>query len=210
MRERTERDGAASAVAWATVIALHAVVFAWLTRAPVFSPGSNTDDDALRVEFIVRPAERPSLRGQGRDVATQRTARRPRDLVTAGTDAPPTVASIRARAQPFANAAAAATDGARNRLDLRVPEGPVRIAKDPFAREAAIEVRGTRFERAWAPDGDVLVQARFRSRAARIALGLFGGPPRRCDEVDRRLRKPDCLALSADEEEAERLRRAIE
>ncbi|HZX79990.1 MAG TPA: hypothetical protein VFE72_03430 [Lysobacter sp.] len=98
-------------------------------------------------------------------------------------------------------------------LDLRLPAPPATDAfarRDPFERAPPIDARTTRFEKAWVPAGDALRQAGFRSRAVGVALGLFGGPPVRCSEVDRRLRKPGCLPLHGQDDEDEALRRSVD
>lgn len=98
-------------------------------------------------------------------------------------------------------------------LDLHVPESalsPPAARADAFDRPPALETRTTRFERAWMPAGNALEQASFRSAVVRGALGLFGGPPRRCSEVERRLRKINCLPLHGQEQEDEVLRRSVD
>lgn len=85
-----------------------------------------------------------------------------------------------------------------------------RQTRGGFERERPMDPRTTRFERAWVPAGNALEQARFRSAAMDAALGLFGSPPRRCSEVERRLRVLDCLSLDPDEADDEALRRSID
>lgn len=90
-------------------------------------------------------------------------------------------------------------------LDLRVQEAPMPLpaSRDPpFEWRIAIEPRRTRFADTWVPEGDAIAQARFRSKVVGAALGLFGGPSRRCSEVEHRLRQPDCLPPDHDDDEA--------
>lgn len=95
----------------------------------------------------------------------------------------------------------------RERLD--VPE-----TRDGDSRwlepRSPIEMQRTRFDATWTPDGDAVAQARHRSAAVRALTGLFGGPPRRCTEAERRLRLMDCLPLDADEADLEHLRRSLD
>jgi len=99
-------------------------------------------------------------------------------------------------------------------LDLRVPvvfAAPrPRPARGAFERPPALEVERTRFATAWVPEGDALRQASFHSAAVGVLTGAFGGPPRRCSEIERRLRKPDCLPLHGVEDDDEATRRRLD
>ncbi|GAB1596135.1 hypothetical protein [Lysobacter claricitrinus] len=92
-------------------------------------------------------------------------------------------------------------DAAPAPLDLRIPEPPTfpdHFATREHRTDPSINVRTTRFADAWRGGGTLLDEARARSGIVRIATSLFGGPPRHCSEVERRLRKPDCLPEPAD------------
>lgn len=193
-----DRDGTIALVL--TIAVNAALAFAILQLRPG-KPAAPAADDAIRIEFITRPrAARPE---QDRALAPEparassSTAQPPRWMRTrraAGDD-------VDTSLSPKHDAPA---------LDLHVrehPPAPLFQPRDAFARRPVIDARRTRFQHAWAPAGNVLDQARFRSKSAAVVLGLFGGPPRRCSEVERRLRKPDCLPASADEIDDEILQR---
>ncbi|WP_133478326.1 hypothetical protein [Cognatilysobacter segetis] len=97
-------------------------------------------------------------------------------------------------------------------LDLRLPDmaASTAEARNPLERAPAVEARPTRFAQAWVPEGDALRQASFRSAAVGVAAAAFGGPPRRCKEVERRLRKANCLPLHGGEADDEVLRRSLD
>lgn len=96
-------------------------------------------------------------------------------------------------------------------LTLRVPQSsPSSGADDWLERRAALDSGKTRFDGAWVRDGTALEQAGQRSRVVGALLGAFGGPPRRCTEVERRLRGINCLPLHGGEEADEHLRRALD
>ncbi|HEY4583087.1 MAG TPA: hypothetical protein VIG88_09510 [Lysobacter sp.] len=192
-----DRDRWSSALAWAVVALVHALIGVWLAR-PVTSPRAPADDDvALQVEYIRRTAVEKRVAGGRRSGSDHRPAHA---RAVAGAPAP---MSPRAEsADPLA--------GVRD-LDLRLPEAPVvTTRRDHFERRAPLDANTTRFERAWVPAGDALVQARFRSKAVGTALGLFGGPSRRCSEVERRVRRPDCLPLHGEEDDDEAPRRSVD
>lgn len=208
---RQDREVRDTGFAWMVVLLVHASIATWLLRLQWPVAVSRGEDEALQVEFIHRPRLAPASRA-GATAARPRVARaaplRPERSARSSlvVEAPPSTAG--------ANASRNGLEPPRagRALDLRLPDAPVPAATpDPFERKALMEPRGTRFERVWAPAGNALDQARFRSKLVGGALGLFGGPPRRCGEIERRLRKPDCLALHGQEAEDEVLRqRALE
>ncbi|WP_155914161.1 hypothetical protein [Lysobacter sp. HA18] len=152
-----------------------------------------TKDDALVVEYLPRKERVPIAREvASHEIASIVTARhRHAAQVTVEFDAQ--------RAPAARDSEEVATAAAP--LDLRVPEPSV---TDHFAtreklRAPPIDGRRTRFADAWQGGGTLLDEARARSGVVRIATSLFGGPPRHCNEVERRLRKPNCLPEPEDE-----------
>jgi hypothetical protein len=187
-----------------------------LVRLPVpgsSAPPGQADAASIEVVFLHRAAV-PDLRT--RPVAS--AARRPSQARTSASTplhmevhASEAARDSTARHAPLELSVAVA----RSRLDLSVrdpvPAGRIeREATVWIERERVLNPRTTRFGRAWVPAGNAIEQARFRSAAVNAALGLFGGPPRRCTEVEHRLRVHDCLPLDADEADTEALRRAID
>lgn len=179
------------AVALAVAVAAHACVLGWLSgwQLPharrVAQPAV---DDPLIVEFIVRPARSTAVAAPG--VRERAPAHRE---ISSPTARLPVTASRGADVQRQV--------AERPTLDLRVPSNgmeDVAVPRDAFARETELPGRATRFERNWAPAGTALDVASWRSPMVRAAIGLFGGPPRKCDEVERRLRVPDCLPDESD------------
>lgn len=201
----SEQDGRDRAVAWAAVVALQGLVAVWLLRDGVPPDDQMQADDALQIEFISRStptmvtAVAPASRTHSRETsATHRAAGIPVDV-------------SRRRPQAQRQAVDDAVGAAPATFDLRVPEAAVVVAHaDPLQRRAALDHRATRFESSWAPSGNVLDAAAFRSRAAALALHAFGGPPRHCDEIERRRRVANCLPLGGEEAEDERLRRSLD
>lgn len=206
MRERTgnlqER-----ALAWSGVLLVHAAMFAALARMPPPYVGAGDADAAIDVEFIPRALPSP-LRMPGVEPARiERATHPPVHAMTASPDGTDAGAPV-----PVAPASTAVEDGSAARpLDLSLPPAThARRTLHAFDRPIVIEARPTRFERHWVPDGNALEQASFRSPAVAAALGLFGGPPRRCSEVERRLRRADCLPLHGQEAEDEALLRHLD
>lgn len=211
MPERT-RDGEERAIAWSVVVLVHAAIVATLVRMPL--PGhASTSDAALTIEFIERrrPAATPAPEEDTPRIARdggRSTAAKPRVGQVANTMTHSDGAS------PHDGPAATTTvadDQTVRPLDLHVPGVDIVPPRGRgLDRAPSLEPRPTRFSRAWMPEGDALEQASFRSPAVRAALALFGGPPRRCSEVERRLRRPDCLPLHGQEAEDEMLLRALD
>lgn len=180
------------AIALAVVVLAEAVCIGGLLRWRIGPQRAPVHDEAIVVEFIQRPARRPAAPGV-RSTRGVPTPRRPRRIGLAS--APPSVETPRANT---------ADPPAARALDLQLPDSGTavirRFAPDPrFERRPARTGASTRFEAAWQGDGTVLDVARRRSVVLGAALSLFGPPPRHCDEVDRRLRKPDCLNEPDDE-----------
>ena len=198
MGHADRRDAAA---AWFAVLVVQVITAAWLARLHLPIDAGN-EADALIIEFVRRPEVHAApARGVLPRAHVEREA--------AGREVPGSrryeseVSDRKAQPQPAASNAP---------LDLHVPvqdplPAPNRAA---FERASPIETRGTRFDAVWAPDADALRQAAFRSPAVGVVTGLFGGPPRRCSEVERRLRKANCLPLHGQEAEDERLRRGLD
>ena len=191
------RDAAA---AWIVVLAVQAMTAAWLVR---LHPPIDTGDeaDALIIEFVRRPevhasaarAVSPRAHVAHEQAAREIPGRRRR------------VADVPERnAEPEPEAAKAPLD-----LNIPVQDSLPARNRDAFDRASPIEPRRTRFDAVWVPDADALRQAAFRSPAVGVVTDLFGGPPRRCSEVERRLRKANCLPLHGQEAEDERLRRGL-
>ena len=190
-----------SVVALLVVVTVHATVAAWLAgwrvrQAPAHA--KTHAEDALLVEFVVR--------AEHSNVVTRTPAAshaRPRPASPAQDD--PAMHGLTDDAASLSRHGADAQEHtASAALDLQLPQLPVsapvveRGASEP---SSDLPGRPTRFERQWVQDGNALDAASWRSPVVRAALGLFGGPPRKCDEVERRLRRPDCLP---DEEDFER------
>ncbi|MGY3264939.1 hypothetical protein [Lysobacter sp. HA35] len=184
--ERTERRDRLVALVLAALAQLAFVVM--LLRLVPMANVRATKDDALVVEYLPRKERVPIAREVASDeIASFVTARhRHAAQVTVEFDA---------RRVPAArDSEKGATVAAP--LDLRVPEPPP--VTDHFAtreklRAPPIDARRTRFADSWQGGGTLLDEARARSGVVRIATSLFGGPPRHCSEVERRLRKPNCL-----------------
>ncbi|WP_460833288.1 hypothetical protein [Lysobacter humi (ex Lee et al. 2017)] len=181
-------------IALSIVVAVHIAIAGWLRNLHVSDVPSHARDDALIVEFIVpkRPV-RAEVRGVMSPIAGDRK---------------PEVRGRASSAEASRTAAGRATVAGEPMeaaaLDLRLPDAPLTVAPAPggiVERAVRLPSRATRFEQNWAPDGNALDAASWRSPIVRGALGLFGGPPRKCDEVERRLRRPDCLP---DEDDFER------
>ncbi len=193
-RRRGDRDRVVAVVA--TIVLQLALGAAVLRLKPAVSTASASKwDDAIRVEFIRR-------------TTAPQTATRDTPRLPVGATVARTVAVVpKSAASPLRDTPADARDDSSSTgpaaLDLHVRErssSSTRVdTRDVFERRPGVDARRTRFEHAWAPSGNVLEQARFRSKAAGVALGLFGGPPRKCTEVERRLRKPDCISLHGQE-----------
>lgn len=161
---------------------------------------------ALLAEFIPVPPKRARTPITATNARTRSEA--PPTAVAATQGAP-----ARRSADDSLAVETTSAGGRAQALDLSVRERPdpfpAAVHSGAFARPPPLDARTTRFEQAWIPAGTAVDQARFRSQAVRLALGLFGGPPRRCDEVERRLRRVDCLPADEDEVEREALMRAL-
>ncbi|AXK71732.1 hypothetical protein DWG18_05110 [Lysobacter sp. TY2-98] len=183
------RGNADAAIALvATIVLQIALGFAVLQLRPQVTVA--VDDDAIRIEFLARPKHR---------VAPEDAVIARAPGASAGSKVTRLMDRVAVGIAPRAEMAAPVPEP--HALDLHVQDpasAPRFEPREVFARRPALDARVTRFERAWAPPGTVLEQARFRSKALGAALGLFGGPARHCTEVERRLRKPDCLALQGD------------
>ena len=174
-----------------------------LLRIPVAGSWriSGHADDVLEVRFIRRNAPvavLPRQRNSATPVAPGIASTRRSQEVELRDDAPVSAS---------ASTSTASTAQAARPLDLSVrlpPVDPRATATAPedrpwLHRDRALDPRTTRFERSWVRAGNALEQAGFRSAAVGVALGAFGGPPKRCTEVERRLREINCLPLDADE-----------
>ncbi|MFZ5656858.1 MAG: hypothetical protein ACOY37_07365 [Pseudomonadota bacterium] len=184
-------------------------MFAALARLPPPYGGPVDAADAIDVEFIRRtaPARLPMPGAESARVARGTQPRAGAIETTASSDAGD------AGAARSVAPAASAIEGphAPRPLDLSLPPAAHEArTRRAFERAFSIDVRPTRFERHWVPDGNALEQASFRSPVVAAALGLFGGPPRRCSEVERRLRRADCLPLRGQEAEDEALLRRLD
>ena len=183
-------------IALAVALAVQVISIGALSRVPGMPTSRHpVVDEALQVVFLRRPsvpatasrepASSPRVvpRARSGGPASDRL-QRPDDSADIAPDTVPATTGARAVVAGMAP------------LDLRVPE----VAPPPFAesrRDAfgrpRMDARTTRFARDWRDGGTVLDAAKRRSPVAAFALSLFGGPPRHCDEVERRLRKPYCL-----------------
>lgn len=193
-RRRDDRDRVVAVVA--TIVLQLALGLAVLQLKPTVSTASaSRRDDAIRVEFIRRTT--------APQTATRDTPRLPVGAAVARTAAVASKSAASTSKDAPADARNQSSSTGPAALDLHVREpssSSTRFdSRDVFTRSPGVDARRTRFEHAWAPSGNVLEQARFRSKAAGVALGLFGGPPRKCSEVERRLRKPDCISLHGQE-----------
>lgn len=183
-------------IALLAVIAVHVGIGSWLgSWRLVDASHAQRDDmsDALIVEFVVRQRTPPTAtRRSALQVHSDPPLRANRPASGAGADTKPSAdGSEGIRTEPAGGTT----------LDLRLPAASVTLGTAPgqvVEREVRLPGRSTRFERQWAPSGDVIEAASWRSPVIRTALGLFGGPPKKCDEVERRLRRPDCLPDEAD------------
>lgn len=213
-------DRTVARVAMVLSALLHGVILAMLVHPPVATHTSAGADagqgDALQVVFIMRGPQPPAApRREADDAARAKGVAIGSDVVTS----PPRVErGVDAGLDAQAGATRAAATGIVDRavLDIALPEprnrppGAAAPVRGWLERPIALEPATTRFERAWVPAGDAIAQARFYSPAVDAALGLFGRPPRRCGEVERRLRGPDCLTLDPDEADTEALRRRLD
>jgi hypothetical protein len=194
-------------VAWAFVVALQGLVVWWLLRHGTSGLTEPYTDDALQIELIARSPMKPNAR----PTPSARSRGRGHDRAAVSRSMP--------RAQPTgeradnmpALALSALPSVPRPSMDLHPADVPLTLApRDPLRRRVPLDAAATRFEAHWAPAGNALDQAAFRSRAAGLALHAFGGPSRHCTEIERRRRLPDCLPLTGEEEENERLRRSLD
>jgi hypothetical protein len=202
------QEGRVKAYVALLVLATHAWLLHGMLQMRVdpwiAAPKQAVVDASLAVEFVFRrrsaaPVDRaPSTGGDAEPLSARRAASH--------------AAGGNHRTGAVMQAGAALSQAPATRpLDLTVHAEPAHAfgtRRHWLERKPAIDARRTRFDDAWAPAGNALEQARFRSPAVRVALGLFGGPPRRCNEVERRLREPDCLPHDNDEPDPETLRRA--
>jgi hypothetical protein len=74
-------------------------------------------------------------------------------------------------------------------------------ARRPWARPTALVVESTRFASAYAPDGNLVEQLAFHSKAAAIVLGLLGALAEPCTDEDRRQRLARCVPDAAPQED---------
>lgn len=193
------QDNADRFVSAILAVALSGAATWWLLRIS-FEGGDEAVDAAnetpLQIEFLTRPiAPRAQLPLATRDVQPKR-ARLAATAVFAGEATP----SRSPRSQLAGTSAphggnAELTDAVSPSLDLHVHPDTVVIPRrtGPLDRARKLDPRTTRFEAAWAPQTDALQTAGWRHPMLNVALHAFGGPPRHCSEVERRLLKPDCL-----------------
>ncbi|TZF89842.1 hypothetical protein [Cognatilysobacter lacus] len=200
------KDRRESAVVWSIVFLLQAALVWLVLRIPA-PLGIAAPDDALVVEFIARSVATI-------EHSTTRRERRPaRRGLAYGVSARLDRATRVAPGAPDAHVSPDAGVAADAPLDLRLPPGAVpvpRLRRDSFARAAPIEAQPTRFATAWVPEGNALRQASFHHVIVAGALIAFGGPPRHCSEVERRLRKANCLPLDGQDDDDEALRRSLD
>lgn len=195
--------GIALGVVLAHVLLVHALI-AWRPSAGRAGATAETSD-AIDVVFVSRRSRMAVPAADGAPPAEAGNRRAGRRTFTA-------TPGDRERAAGVAVLEHAPL-GARAPLDLTVPvpQSPTPTGADDWLeRPAALDSRKTRFDRAWVRDGTALEQAGQRSRVVGALLGAFGGPPRRCTEVERRLRGINCLPLHGGEEADEHLRRALD
>lgn len=211
----TEERAARRAAAVASAV-VPALLIAGLLRLPL--PGremrARPHGDTVDVVFLRREVEAARRRSPATSTPPRNESASAIDVTGAPAGRSREARAIEAESSGWP--AGGAPDAPRHAvLDLTVrdpaPLQPrARDAQEWLERKRVMDPRTTRFEKAWVPAGNALEQARFRSPAVNAALGLFGGPPRRCSEVERRLRVADCLPLDADDGEAEALRRTID
>lgn len=169
----------------------------WLSRT-VFSsgrpPNESVEETPLDVEFLGRPVAADTARVPLKQLRTERAHA---ELERAGFNVAgvsQAAASMDASTSHVSAVSAAGVDVPPHR-DLHVHPNvallPVRT--EPFQRTPALEPQTTRFEAAWAPQADALQTASWRHPVLGVALHAFGGPPRHCTEVERRLLGPNCL-----------------
>jgi hypothetical protein len=203
---RCDGDRSDRVAALAATLLAHVLIVALITPMRSRGPAS-APDEVLPVEFVPR---RERVSSAPVKAAEPRRSKEPTldgdEAETSRTRVPLGHANASA---PLPSTNASET---RQPLDLTVhdPTAHPTTPRDAFARPAPLESKPTRFAQAWVPDGTAIEQTRFRSPAAAVALGLFGGPPRRCTEVERRLRMPDCLPLHGQEADDEALRRSLD
>lgn len=180
---------------WAAlvVLLLHVACSAWLLN---FDPGRRVPvarralpEEAIQVVYLARSAPPVASPAPVKNIA-----------VRSRKDAGPEVV-LASRAHR--DAATAAIDGLldtnpqpRLQLDLALPSRYTAIeiaSRDALADRGVIERHTSRFEKSWKPQGNLWTQLAWESKIAGTILSAFGGPPRRCTEVEKRLRKPDCL-----------------
>lgn len=173
----------------AFVAGLHACVSWWLLfRYTVPLPRPGGDAPVTFVHFI--PRSEPFAPASSTPVIPAAPARRetsdPRG---------PAAGDVAPEAGTTASFIPPAPPGAARPLQLSLPEAQVPIvfaARDPLASSVEIAPRGTRFEQAWATDGDAVEKLKEDSLVARTLLGLFGGRDTCTDKAIRERRK-DCV-----------------
>lgn len=176
---------------WAALVVLvfHLAALAWLLNFVPEQRVTGTrlagdEEEAIQIVFVVRPAPavvpaEPALaRPSRRDGALQAVT------VVARPDSAATVP------EP------ADTPTKHPRLDLSLPLAQREVvipSRDVLADRGAIRYEATRFAGSWKPEGNALTELAWKSKVADVVLSAFGGPPRRCTEVEKRLLKPYCL-----------------
>ncbi|WP_462115667.1 hypothetical protein [Lysobacter xanthus] len=186
---------------------VQALFGAWLAQLrPLRGRAVEVEDVPLQIEFVRRKRIVDVRIVAASAVPSLRASHLPRRIhATAGREAP--------RFEATAPRPAPAERTAERPLDLTVPSLPERADAEPrapFERTASRGHEPTRFDRAWMPAGTALEQGAFHSAVVRAPLALFGGPPRRCTEVERRLRRINCLPLHGEDEEREALLRSLD
>jgi len=170
---------AVAATATATILALGAWMLLWTPPVGPRAPG-----EGLRVQLRLlprgeeQPLPAPAAAQAAVTGAPTRVASAAGDPVPAGAAARPVPGSggsARADA-PGPGAAAAVLYDAQGRI--RLPSGPEQAVStpDPMRRDNPVDYRGTRFEQAWASDGDLGEAAaqsiaRGQRKVAELLLG---------------------------------------
>lgn len=187
----------------ASVLLLHVAIAYWLIGFRI-APHSTQDSGAtpLLVTFIRRPGN-SMQEGVRRDPLPVTMPRRPPKLMMTNASSEGSAAHITRPVEPLPKRASPKAPLPAT-LDLHVREDerfqrisavPPGLHREPERYTALVR---TRFARAWVPQGNALRSAGWRNPVLGLALGAFGGPPVHCSEVERRLRKPNCLNEDAD------------
>ena len=102
---------------------------------------------------------------------------------------------------------AASIEASGNALDLHLRTVPgskdatAAPARKPWERPTALVVESTRFASDYAPDGNLVKQLAFHSKAAAIVLGMLGALAEPCTDDDRRQRLARCVPDAAPQED---------